>query len=538
MIEHGAGSVSKAALWIALLATVAVPHEPAAPTMPSVRKAPPVGSLSGFVPNRGQWPADALYFARSNGIEATLLADALAFQPVRDPEADEPPLAPMILRLPRSCVVEGDGLLATQHHFILGSASASNVPGYERAVYRDVAPGIDLEVRAAATGFAYDLHLAAGASLDDLVLEVEGAESVCVENDTVMGMATAGGRVEQRIGESWEIDGQAGERLPVSSRFKVLDSTGGALRFGFQAPGRDPARAFVLDPSLVYCTYVGGTNQDLLKDMDVSEDGAVYLTSRAAAGAPIIPGAFQPAAASVFDAWVGKLSPDGTTLEWATFLGGSLTDEPFGVNVDHDGTVVVFGQTFSSDFPTTAGTVQPGFVGGSSTLNLFTTRLAPDGGSLAWSTFYGGPGPEAAISSTLFPSGDVLISAGPGGPDPPATTGAFDTFLDPTDVMLVRISADGTQVLFQTYFAGASWALHIDAESNIYLAGFGSSVPTTRGAFKESLAVGDTQDAFVAKLDPAGSQVTWATYLGGSATTDIVRGISVDAASAIYYSGP
>jgi hypothetical protein len=189
----------------------------------------------------------------------------------------------------------------------------------------------------------------------------------------VLVMHTRQGRIEQRIGASWEVDATNGAHRPVASRFLVLEPSDGRLRFGFEAPGRDPARAFVLDPSLVYATYVGGASQELLKDMHVDPAGAVYLTCRSPFGSPTTPGAYQGTPPGVYDVWVGKLSPDGKTLQWGTYLGGSDVEEPFGIDVDQNGTVVVMGNTWSSDFPTTAGSLQPSY--GSSATMKSDSRL-------------------------------------------------------------------------------------------------------------------------------------------------------------------
>ncbi len=515
---------------------------PAAPRPLTVRQAPPFASLTGFAENCGQWPAEVQFFARQSDIEATLLRDALVLRPQRDTETGEAP-PPLVLHFPAASAVRGDGLLPTEHHFLLGSGFASHVRGFERVVCDDVVPGLDIVVRTIATGFAYDLHVEPGVDLGQLALEVEGAESQEIVGGDVLVMRTPAGTVEQRIGDSWQVEADGITRTPVASRFRMLPASGGRLRFGFEAPGRDPQRAFVLDPSLVYSTYIGGTNQDLLKDMAVAPDGSVYTTARSYLGGPTTPGAYQTAPTGIYDAWVGKLSPDGSTLEWATFLGGNDVDDPFGVDVDLDGTVVVVGDTWSSDFPTTAGSLQPVFAGVATKDDLFVTRLAPDGSDLVWSTFYGGPDYEHASASALFPSGDVLLAALPNSADPPATAGAFDTVHIPHDQLLARISADGTQLVFQTYFKASSVSdIEIDPGSDIYFCGqvfslYAPPFPATRGAFKVAIGPGSNDEAYIAKLSPNGDDLLWATYFGGDEGGDSVTGLALDAAGAVYVSG-
>lgn len=510
------------------------PHE-------HVRRAGPIAALAGFVPNAGQWSEDVLFVARRGGIEATLFRDALAFRPLRDLDRDEPLLAALMLRLPEGVeLVDGEGVLPTQHHFLNQVPTVTHVQGFERVIYRDVAPGIDLVLRTDDAYFAYDLHVAPGADLDALTLTFEGATAPRVRTDCVLEVDTAHGVVEQRIGAAWQIDPKSGARTDIPSSFRLPTSVGEGVRLGFSAPGRNLEAPFVLDPTLVYTTYVGGSSQEYLNDMDVGPDGAVYLTGRAtpAPDAPTTIGAYQPETAGEYDAWLGKLSPDGSTLEWGTFLGGSLTEEPFGVHVDHDGSVVVTGNTWSVDFPTTPESVQP-IIGGTPNSEIFVTRLAPDGSYIIWSTFYGGPSLDPFRGSALMPSGDVLIATSPDDPTPPATPGAYDNVWSDTDQALIRISADGTTLVFQTYFnSGAIRAFAFDSESNIYYGGsVGTTLPSTPGTFQEQPTPGGTGgDAFIAKMNATGTQLLWATYLGGS-KSDSIQGMAIDATGAVYVTG-
>jgi hypothetical protein len=271
--------------------------------------------------------------------------------------------------------------------------------------------------------------------------------------------------------------------------------------------------------------------------MAVRADGSVYIVSKASPGTPTTPGAMQALNAGISDAWIGKLSPDGSTLEWGTYVGGNTSDTPIGIAVDSDGTVVVVGETWSGDFPTTQGSVQP-TIGGfpaAGKADLFVTRLAADGSRLVWSTFYGGADHDQARASALYPSGDVLVAARLWTAVPPATPGAYDTEWNSTDQALIRFSADGSKVVFQTYFSSGTISdIAFDAESNIHFGGsVGSQLPATPGAFMEQPAGGTGSDGFVAKLDAMGSQLQWATYLGGT-SFDSAAGIALDAASAVY----
>ncbi len=492
--------------------------------------------LQGFVENRGQWPEEVRFFARRGGVEATVLADALAFRPVG--------AAPLVLHLPGDSeerVVEGLGRLATRHHFLLGERQASDAAGYERVALRDVQEGVDVVLRADGGAFEYDLELAPGAPLDALVIEVEGASALELRAPDTLVLHTEAGEVEQRIRASWQGDA----REPVACRFRLLEPRGERQRFGFEAPGWDPELALVLDPSLVWLTYVGGASQEYVVEAEMDAEGAVVLLANTFGATPVTPGAWSVTPQGA-DVWIGKLSADGSTLEWGTYLGGTKTEKPADIALAPDGTVVVLGQTFSADFPTTSGAWQTVLSQGASTKSdVFVARLSASGSALVWSTYYGGADSDSAWACALYPDGDVLAAFDPFALAPPATAGVIDEVFNPGDLGLFRLSADGTQRLWQTYFRASSIDdMLIDGEGNAYLAGgiLSGDLPlmTTPGVLKETITTGDS-DAFVSKLNANGTQLLWSTYLGGDPNggggQDRIFGLDVDVAGGVYVTG-
>jgi len=525
-----------ALLAVAMTAAARTQAEPApAPGITSsgrLERSLPCPTISGFVENRGQWPVEVKFFASRGNIDATLLADALVLRPQPNRETEEW-LPPIVLRFPTAQEVAGQGALPTAHHFILAEGSASYVPGFERVVYRNVTPGIDLVVRFDGEWFAYDLHVAPGADLASFAITAEGVGGHGMSGPDCLRMETPSGLVEQRIGAAWETDASDATVL-IASTFRLIDSVAGCLTFGFDAPGRDLGRPFVLDPSLVWSTFVGQSSQENVEDVAVAPDGSVYLAVKSNSAGPTTPGAFITTKPAGSNGWVGKLSPDGSTLEWGTFLGGSDTEGVWGIELASDGTVVTVGDTWSADFPMTPGCLQRTFGGQN---DMFLSRLEPDGSSLVWSTFYGGAENDHAHGLALHPSGDVVLAAQLDTATPPATPGAFDTSFDPHDYAVTRFTGDGSQVVFQTYFGAAINEVVCD-ESSIVIGGSAdSSLPATPGAFQSTLGQGDLASAFVARLDASGSELMWATFLGGDESGESVYGVAVDEAGGVYVVG-
>ncbi|MBI3734396.1 MAG: lamin tail domain-containing protein, partial [Chloroflexi bacterium] len=202
-----------------------------------------------------------------------------------------------------------------------------------------------------------------------------------------------------------------------------------------------------------------------------------------------------------------KLNPDGSTLVYSTFLGGSSNDSGTGIAVDASGAAYVTGGTLSSDFPTTPGAFDTGFNGG---YDAFVTKLNPDGSALVYSTFLGGGGDEGSRGIAVDASGAAYVTGYTGSSDFPTTPGAFDTsFNGPTyDASVSQLNAAGSTLVYSTFLGGSSddWglAIAVDASGAAYVTGYtaSSAFPTTPGAFDTSY--NGNYDAFVSKLAMGG----------------------------------
>lgn len=531
--------------------------------IPAVRRAAGFGSLNGFVANHGQWSADVRFVGVAGGIEATLLDDALVFRPAplvdrgvlkgdAAWETSERP-APIVLRLPGAANVLGEDPLVTRHHFLLGSDRsrwAKDVPGYRRVHYRDVAPGIDLvlrvetDVSTRVERFVYDVVVAPGADLESFSMNFEGLSGTPDLDGRVLFLPVSSGMIEHRLGASWEIDPVTGARMPVEARYAISVETPATAIVGYEVTNRDPSRALVIDPSLAWATYVGGVSQEFPKEIKVDASGATYLACNTPFGTPTTPSSYTPVSTPSSNVWIGKLSSDGSALLWATFLGGEWSENVVDFDIDTDGTIVVLGGTQSATFPVTEGAYQTNYLGTPHVKGEpFITRLTPDGSSLVWSTFYGGPDSEETRALALFPNGDVLIACQPTVAQPGATLGVFDPVFTEKKEFLARLKGDGTQVIFHTYFLATTILdMVIDADENIYfageIAGMDGVLPATPGAFKTSTSAGPTKlDGFIAKMSPDGTFLHWATYLGGESKADTIYGLAIDAARAVYVVG-
>ncbi|MCA1683587.1 MAG: SBBP repeat-containing protein, partial [Actinobacteria bacterium] len=282
--------------------------------------------------------------------------------------------------------------------------------------------------------------------------------------------------------------------------------------------------------SLVYSTFLGGVNFDSGSGIAVDYRGAAYVPGiTGSPDFPTTPGAYDttfhgvggpappPFGPGDFDAYLTKLAPDGSRLEYSTFLGGSRLDVGFEVEVSLLGDAYVAGLTLSPDFPTTPGAYDRTLGG---PYDAYVTKFSRDGSAVVYSTLLGGSGTDGALGLALDPLGSAYVSGGTASPDFPTTPGAFDrTFNGPTDVFVTKLLPDGSGLAYSTFLGGGgpdgSSGLAVNRLGEAYVTGETTSAdfPTTPDALATTLRGGS--DAFLTQLTSTGTGLVYSTYLGG-----------------------
>ena len=323
---------------------------------------------------------------------------------------------------------------------------------------------------------------------------------------------------------------------------KVVGSRGAGSRF-MSCAVLEPLEARVLmsasaaanlDYDLDFSTYLGGAGPDKVRAITVDDDGNLYVTgsTRTPGNFPTTPGAYDRTFAGVDDVFVAKLDPNGNVI-WSTLIGGPNAERGAAIAVDDQGYVTIAGHA-GDNFPVTAGAFQPtyqGYFNGSTTgffkrQNAFVAKLSPDGSQLVFSS-YSGTG-FSHHGMDVDSNGDIYVgfeySPGFSQSTPPASwfNGAYQsTPQGGTDTGIMKISSDGSQVLWATYFGGSgdenqSSSVRVADNGDVYLMSSTTSadLPTTPGAHDRTLS--GTHDYYLARLTADGSNLAYGTYLGGS----------------------
>jgi len=305
----------------------------------------------------------------------------------------------------------------------------------------------------------------------------------------------------------------------------------GDLQVGFQVAEYDHDRPLVIDPVLVYSTYLGGSSPSNLSGGDgiaVDSAGNAYVTGYTeSADFPAV-NAKYPHLWGDQDAFVTKLSANGQTVVYSTYLGGSGLDQGSGIAVDSVGNAYVTGDTDSVDFPA-VNAKYPQLRGWS---DAFVTKLSANGQTVVYSTYLGGNDGEWGDGIALDSAGNATVTGMTQSADFPIINAKYPHPRGGRDAFVTKLSANGQTVVYSTYLGGSGidWVggIAVDSAGDASVTGYTESAdfPTVNAKYPQLRGRGD---AFVTKLSANGQTVVYSTYLGGSGD-DGGGGIAVDSA--------
>ena len=378
----------------------------------------------------------------------------------------------------------------------------TGVSTYEKVKYSDVYPGVDLIYYGNQKELEYDFVIAPGANPAAIALDFEGSNQLEVNAKGDLVVHTDGGEILHRKPVIYQETN--GIRQDLSGSYVIRDGH----RIGFQVSDYDVTKPLIIDPVVVYSTYLGTNLDDFILGITVDPLGNAFVVGfTQSLNFP-----------NGFDAFVAKLNPSGSAFVYISYLGGTHQDEGQGIALDALGNAYVTGQTRSTDFPTTTGALQTVLKGSS---DAFVTKFNPSGG-LAYSTYLGGSNPDQGWGIAADASGNAYVTG------TPSSNRDFPSLNNPTarsSVFVAKVNPAGSALVYATLIPGAIFGsdIGIDASGNAYVTGHtnvdflatvNAAQPTRGGDF----------DAFITKLDPTGSSIIYSTYVGG---------ISVDTAESI-----
>ncbi len=416
----------------------------------------------------------------------------------------------------------------------------TNLMTYNSVSLGEVYPGIEVSLKAQGKNLEKVFVVKPGADPDNIKLEIAGADSLRItergelEANSSYGCASFAKPVGYQ-----EI---RGEKIGVSVTYRQAvpgpGSESSRLAYGFDVGEYDKSHPLVIDPALVYSTYLGGSGSDSGIAIAVDASGNAYVAGKTSSTDFLTQSPLQASSAGGTDVFVTKMNASGA-LVYSTYLGGSNTDGSsyVGIAVDAYGNAYITGGTYSEDFPTQS----PLQVNSGGNLDAFVTKLNASGSELIYSTYLGGSGDDSGYKIAVDGSGNAYVTGYTRSSNFPTGSPLQAVLLGENDAFVTKINASGSALVYSTYLGGGSggeigYGIAVDASGNAYITGvtYSTDFPT-QSALQGSTGGGES-DAFVTKINASGSALVYSTYLGGS-NAEYGHGIAVDTSGNAYIAG-
>ena len=563
-----------------------------------------------FEPNQGQTASPVKFLAHGAGYGLFLTADEAVLE-LRHPVVSSPRAVGSVIRMrldgaEASPHVSGVSPLPGKSSYFIGKDPAKwhrDIPQFGRVEYQSVYPGIDLVYYGNQGQLEYDFRVAPGADPKQITMSFAGATAHIVAGNTNSNskeagdliLSTANGdvrfhapRVYQPVAVGSGNASGVGETTVAGSFRQLADN-----KIGFEIGAYDHSRELVIDPTLTYSTYLGGSGTEgiggtepfdplanSLVRMAIDGNGGIYLAgSTNSADFPLSPAgnSSKTGVQNVFVSVIDTSQTGAAQLAYSIYLGGSQSDYLEGIAVDSASNIYVAGYTTSgSDFPVTSSNAfNPGPVTG--THGFMSNLTKPGGGSysLTYSTYLAGNGTDMVSGVAADNNGNAYVTgtttstnaASNGFPANPnglqiQSNAPSQFFASKIDTQL----SGSASMIYSTYFGGGNpqsgqtvgGGIAVDTAGNMYITGGTNFLPVTGATGEAKFPLNNAEqscldeanqtkctltnptalDAFVAKITPTlgFTLPVYATYVGGSGD-DIGYGIAVDGGGNAYITG-
>lgn len=494
--------------------------------------------------NKGQWPAPVQYrmdmnsstlFIEESGI-TYVVYDAHVLHELHEKEHE----GVDVMSIPidyHAYKVSFEGAQAAQfetknqaaHHenYFTGNDPekwGAKVGLFGEVLMTDLYEGIDARLYSEDLFFKYDWIVAPGANSSVIKMNYDGVDRMELNDGNLM-LVTSVNEIIEECPYAYQIVN--GVKQQVSCQYRLEGNS-----VGFDFPdGYDENYTLYIDPIVMASTASGSTTSNFGHSASYDLDGNIYTGARSfGTGYPTTVGAFQETFGNGVDMGISKLDPTGSNLIWASYLGGSAAEYPHSMFVNDNQEIAVYGNTASTNYPTSAGAYDTSHNGGN---DICLTVLSADGSALIGSTYLGGAGEDGAANANYINYDDgyrgeiivddndnVYLAAFTKSADFPTTAGAYETsFQGSQDAVLVKLPQDLSSLTWSTFFGGsgddAGYGLRVNETYDVFFTGPTTStdLPTTVGAYQSTYGGGD-QDGYVVRLSDDGTSLLAATYIG------------------------
>ena len=472
-----------------------------------------------FFPNTGQADSSVQYIVQTPDLAARFRRDRAVFN------AQGQQTTVRFLGANPDVSVAGLEPLAARINFFFGNSDwQKDVPSYSKIVYRDLYPGIDMTY--GGTGRLLKSEFVVSPGANPVLIRLEYSEPVSID---AQGNLLVGADFREAVPEIYQQTDKG--RVKITGRYRILDPH----TVGFEIDSYDRSAALVIDPTISYCTYLGGSGTTAITGVALDASASLYVTGWTAALNFPISGAVQASNQGGDDVIIAKLNQTGTALVYATYIGGRGNDQGAAIAVDSLGQAYVTGSTASSNFPLVLSNRSG--LGGAT--NAFALKLSASGNTLLYSGYLGGTVYDTGAAIAVDSNFNAYIAGNTQSSNFPSVNPTQPIFGGGTDVFITKLNSSGT-ITFSTFLGGSgneeAGGIAVDSLGDIFVAG-GTSSNNFPVVLPLQNALSGTQAAFVTKIGFSGT-VAFSTYLGGSGgSPQQASAIALDPAGNPYITG-
>jgi hypothetical protein len=496
-----------------------------------------------FEANEGQTDERVKFLSRGMGYTLFLTSNAEAVLSLQNSQGDKEDVKGKegaIIRMKMvgardDLQVNATGQMKSKTNYLEGSDQQKwrHASMYERVKYKEVYAGIDVEYYGNQGQLEYDFIVSEGADTKNIKIGIEGADRVEINTEGELVLGIEDKEVKQHKPVIFEE--KDGKRKEIEGKYVKI----GEREVGFEIGEYDKSAKLIIDPVLVYSSYIGGLSAndpyagtDYASCIEVDESGNAYVAGQTGSiDFPKTTGAYNATSNRYGGAFVTKFNSIGSDLIYSTVIDQSSVA---GLAVDSLGNAYITGYGSPYYHPITPGAYNKLGIADS---GVFVTKLNATGSDLVYSAFLGKGYSRGLVVDSM---GNTYITGHTYDSSYPTTSGAYDTRPDSEDAFVTKLNAEGNDLVYSTFVGGTSLELAaeitIDVAGNAYITGrtYSSDFPATSGAYDTTYNGRD--DAFITKINSTGSSLVYSTFLGGT-SDEYSSGIAIDSLGNAYLTG-
>lgn len=485
-----------------------------------------------FEANQGQTSDEVKFLAKAKGYDLylTLRETAIILKKTKDLgdiESSEEQISDVRLKFINfntNTKVIGLEKLPGKTNYFIGNDKEKwhkNIPTYKMIKYLDVYPGVDMIYYGNEGYLEWDFIVSAGADPSIICLGIEGSDELLIDEQGNLVLITNDEQI--KINKPIIYQDIDNIKKEVSGKFILKDEH----QISFEVGVYDSTRSLVIDPVLSFSTYLGGNDNDSAEAIALDSSGNIYITGETSSTNFPTKDPIQGSNAGKDDAFVTKISADGSNIIYSTYIGGSEDDSGNDIAVDSSGNVYITGETFSTNFPT-ENPIRPALKG---TSNAFITKINSDGSNIIYSTFLVGGKNSEGNGICIDYNNNAYVTG--------STIGISGGSVNLSKAFIIKIYFTGSSIVYTKLLYGNSTDsgndIAVDTSGNVYITGSTSSTNfPTKNPIQSELS--GSSAAFVTKLNADGVNLVYSTYLGGG-YSDTGNAIAVDNTGNGYVTG-